>query len=303
MRIDVKPWILFPAIAVAVGALAFFLTEQRHRSAISNTELVSLMPRGGNARFFADFSMLRRAGILKLLSPAAGQDPEYRRFVRETKFDYSQDIDALAGAATAHGLLFAIRGRFEWRSLRSYAAEHGGDCKAELCHVPAREPGRWVSFRKVLPNLMLLGVGRPMSLELKWASDVVKPLPPAPVWVELSPHMVKSSQKLPPGLRLFASALEPANSITFLARAAPAESGNAFEIQMRAACPSTPAATTIANQLQLDTKLLKMLLARKGQHTNSFTLPGVILAGQFHSEGAETVGIWPVSKSLLQSLE
>lgn len=303
MRIPTKPWIVFPAIAVAVGCFAFFLNRQFHPGAVSNAELVHLVPPGGDARFFANFAMLRHAGILKLLSPAAQQDADYRQFVRNTKFDYSRDIDAIAGVSIGPDFIFSIRGRFDWPSLRRYALSHGGHCQDQLCRVPASESGRWASFRELRSDVMLLSLAPLRSPHLESFLEDSKPLPQAPVWLELSPRLLRSMDHMPVGLRLFASALEPANSLLFLLNAAPASSGNAFQIEMRAGCPSPAAATTIANQLQLDTKLLKMVLTRKGQNAGSSSLAGVVLGGQFHSEESEAVGVWPVSRTLVQSLE
>ncbi|MGH9584251.1 MAG: hypothetical protein ACRD4O_15105 [Bryobacteraceae bacterium] len=303
MRIEIKPWIFFPAIAIAVGCFAFFVHQSLHHAAISNEDLVRLLPRSADAVFFADFALLRRAGMLKLVSPAAKEDPEYKQFVHQTDFDYSKDIDALAGAATGRDLLFVIRGRFDWPSLRRYAASHNGYCKGQLCRVPASEPGRWASFRPLRSDVIALRLGPAVSPEPNSFLQGNEPIPHSPVWVELSPNILRNSARLPIGLRIFASALEPANSVTFSLTPAPAKSGNAFEVRLNAGCASSAAAASLASRLQLDTRLLKLELAREHRNAGPGSLAGLILSGQFHSAGVEAIGVWPVSQALLRSLE
>jgi hypothetical protein len=301
MRILSKPWILFPIVAVAVGCLAFFLAR-RHQS-VTNAEMVRMMPHDGDAVLFADFTMLRQAGMVKLLSPAAKEAPEYTQFVRQTDFDYSKDIDAIAGAIDGDQLVFLIRGRFDWGSLRRYAQDHGGHCKDKLCRVPTREPDRWLSFRPLTSDVMVLRLGRAVSPEPKWTIAADGPIPQAPVWIKLLPHLLHNPQGLPVAVRFFAAALEPARSVVLSLHSAPPHSGNAFQIQLHAQCVSAATATAVANQLQLDTKFLKLALLRQHPTVRSDSLAEVLLSAKFHSAGAEAVGVWPVSKALLHSLE
>ncbi|MGH9625379.1 MAG: hypothetical protein ACRD4G_13695 [Bryobacteraceae bacterium] len=302
MRIFTKPWILFPVIAVAIGCLAFFLAWRRRP--VTNSELVRMLPHQDDALFFVDFTLLRRAGIIKLLSPAAKGSPEYTQFVRQTDFDYSKDIDAIAGAVNGDQLVFLIRGQFDWRSLRRYAMHHGGHCKHKLCRVPALEPDRWISFRPLRSDVMVLRIGRPLSAKSKWVGEASgDPIPQAPVWIKLFPHVLHNPKRLPLALRFFATALEPARSVILSLQAARSGSGDAFQIQLHAQCASAATATAIANQLQLDTKFLKLALTRKHPNTSSTTLAEVLLAAKFHSAGTEAMGVWPVSKALVHSLE
>lgn len=301
MRIVTKPWILFPAIAVAIGCLAFFLAQRRH--SVTNAELVRMVPHEGDAVFFADFTMLRREGMVKLLSPAAKEAPEYTQFVRQTDFDYSKDIDAIAGAIDGDQLVFLIRGRFDWRSLRRYAQDHGGHCKDNLCRVPTHEPERWLSFRPFASDVMVLRLGRALLPEPKWAVAVEEPIPQAPIWIKLLPRILHNPQRLPVAVQFFATALEPARSVVLSLHSAAPHSGNAFQIQLHAQCVSAGTATAVANQLQLDTKFLKLAFIRQHPNVSSGSLAEVLLSGQFHSAGPEAIGVWPVSKLLLHSLE
>jgi hypothetical protein len=104
-------------------------------------------------------------------------------------------------------------------------------------------------------------------------------------------------------LRFFATALEPARSVVLSLHSAPPHSGNAFEIQLHAQCVSAGTATAVANQLQLDTKFLKLALMRQHPNVSSGGFAEVLLSGQFHSAGPEAIGVWLVSKVLLHSLE
>ncbi len=90
-------------------------------------------------------------------STKSSEDAEYRAFVRETDFDYQQDIQALAGATDGAQLFFVVRGSFAWNRLRQYASRHGGGCGDEVCSVPTSRPGRWASFLPIQSNVIGLG--------------------------------------------------------------------------------------------------------------------------------------------------
>jgi hypothetical protein len=304
LRIEIKPWIFFLALAIAVGCATFFIAQYRYQAVNSNADLVALLPRGDRTVFFADFALLRKSGKLKLPGAAAAEEPEYKQFVRETHFDYTQDIDALAGAASGRQLLFAIRGRFDWLALRRYAAHHGGHCNGDFCRVLTREPDRWASFWPVQSDVMalLLGPAVPSKRELHPRQQNER-TPNAPVWVELAPSLLRNPARLPVALRLFSIALHAANSVTLAVVPAPTNSADAFDVRLHAEYASHAAAAAVATQLELDTKLLKLELARENEAAGPASLAGLLTSGEFHSINAETIGIWPVREALLRALQ
>lgn len=306
MRTEIKPWFFFLTIAIAVACISFFIDQHRNSPISSNAELVSVLPDRHTAVFFADFALLRRSGYLKPLNAVAEEDGDYKKFVDETHFDYSQDIDALAGAAVRSEFLFTIRGRFDWPSLRRYAADHGGNCEESRCKMPATEPGRWIAFWPIQSDVMELVLGNAASPASKAYLNHVRhdqQISGAPVWVEFSPALLRRTPSLPIGVRLFTVALQSANSVVISLRTAPANSTDAFEIRLNASCASPAAAVSIANQLELETKLLKLKMAHDHEPADPASLAGLLISGQFHASGNEAIGVWPVSETLLRALE
>ena len=71
---------------------------------------------------YMDVAAIRRSGILNMLAGSkAAEEPEYRQFVDQTKFDYRQDLDAVAAAFKDGQVFLALRGRFHWKNLADYA--------------------------------------------------------------------------------------------------------------------------------------------------------------------------------------
>ena len=97
----------------------------------SDEDLLGLLPRDDATIFFANLAVLRQHGYLRLLEGAKPrQENEYKQFVNETNFDYTKDLNAVAGAINDRQLLFALRGNFRWSNIRAYAVAHGGRCRA-----------------------------------------------------------------------------------------------------------------------------------------------------------------------------
>src|SRR5947209_5410978 len=104
-----------PALSLALVALLVCLAlwgiqRYRHRFVRTDVDLVRLLPSGDVTSFYADLELLRRSGYLQLLA-AQSVDPEYRRFVQETNFDFARDLDAMAGVASRDGLNLFLKGR------------------------------------------------------------------------------------------------------------------------------------------------------------------------------------------------
>jgi hypothetical protein len=296
------------ALAAVVAALLFAIDYYRHRFVRSNADLVKLLPPGDLTIFFGNLAALRQAGLLNLLTgvqPASERD--YLEFVRRTEFDYTHDLDALAGAADGERLFFVMRGRFHWDKLRQYAMAHGGSCQADSCKAPTSKPGRWANFLLIQADVIGLALSADTS-----AADLLRPPgrrvqesehPPAdPVWVRVSPTLLKNPVSLPLPLRIFAITLQSAESV--MVSLGPA-SGNAFAfmVKLDAGFPNEPTAEATRNQCEIQTKMLKIELAREHQQPNPADLTGLLTAGSFQVVDKHVTGEWPVRKELLRTLQ
>ena len=253
---------------------------------------------------FLDFDTLRRGGLLKLLSPSkTAEEPEYQAFVRNTGFDYRRDLDLAAVSFGRDGEFFVIKGRFDWTKLARYAAAQGGTCSKGLCRLPGSTPERRISFFLLQSNLMALAVSTDGFAAARLEdprSQAVRPLdrPGDPVWLSIPAESLKTADQLPPGTRLFATALASADKI--LLSLGPQE--QQFEARLAVTCRSSADAVALAGQLQHATSLLRDTIARENQKPNPKDLSGVLTAGVFEQAGRRVVGRWPLPPVFLESL-
>lgn len=293
-------------VAGAIAAVVFGIDAYRHRFVRTNADLVSLLPRGDWTVFFADFSMLRRAGILQVLGGTkTSEDAEYRAFVRETDFDYQQDIRSLAGATDGSQLLFVVRGSFAWNRLRQYAQKHAGSCSGEVCSVPTSRPGRWASFLQIQGDVMGLAVStdRSAAYQLSPRRDrTIAAYPKQPVWVQVSHRLLEHPESLPQVAQLFAISLAPAEKVVFSL----GPSGNKeapYTLELEAQCATAARANVVVGQMQTQTKMLRTELAREGQKISPADLTGLLASGAFLQQGGIVTGKWPIYRQLLASLQ
>jgi hypothetical protein len=115
---------------VAVSLLAYFVWL---RPAIpGRNALLGLMPGDARAVLFIDLAALRKeqffAGLLAW-APKPDADQEYREFVRDTGFDYENDLDRVAVAFEQEGeqrIFFAVGdGHFDRKKIKAYVAKNG----------------------------------------------------------------------------------------------------------------------------------------------------------------------------------
>ena len=308
LRLRLPPWIFLLALGAVIAALLFSLDLYRRRLVRSNADLVHLLPSHDTTLFFANFAILRQAGMMRLLTGAKpAEEKDYAEFVRQTRFDYARDIDALAAAIDHGQMFFAVRGRFDWDKLQSYVTARGGKCpNDEFCSVETSKPERWVSLRPVQPDVIALAVGSGRSgAQLVGAPEhrSEQPIPSAPVWLEVSQALLKNPADIPMPLRIFAITLQSAAPVIISLGPADANSPAAFQIRLDAACPNSVTADTIRNQLDLQTKLLKLELAREREQPNPADLTGLLTAGSFQVVNRHVIGKWPVRNELLKTLQ
>jgi hypothetical protein len=307
LRLELPPWAFLLLLGAVVATVLFGIDFYRHRFVRSNADLVHLLPRNDSTVVFANFSLLRRAGMMGLLAGAkAAEAAEYDQFVEETRFDYRKDIDELAAAVEEGRIFFAARGRFDWDALRNYVKSHGGSCdRNSFCRIPASQPGRWASLVEIQSNVIGVAVGTDASAAqlLREGKRNGGAIPSAPVWVRVSERLLKNPVELPLPVRIFAITLQSADSVLVSLDAANTNDNAAFEIRLDAACPNGVTASTIRQQLELQTKLLKLELAREHEQPNPADLTGLLTSGSFQVVERNVIGTWPVQKELLKTLQ
>jgi hypothetical protein len=301
-----KPLFVLLALAGVVAVLMFGIDRYRHRFVRSAGDMVALLPAGDWTVFFADFSLLRRAGIFKLLSGTqTAEDPEYRAFVQSTKFDYTQDIDSLAGETDGSQIFFLVRGRFSWSRLRQYATNHGGACQSDFCNVPTTRPGRWASFLPIQADVMALAVSADKTAAYQLTPRRHGPdkhVSNEPVWVKVSNRLLDHPESLPVAARIFAISLAPAETVVFSLNASGNEAAP-FSLQLNADCATLPKADVVRGQLEMQTKMIRAELVREHQQVNPGDLTGLLASGTFEQNGRRVVGKWPVYRQLLGALQ
>lgn len=301
-----KPSILFPLLAAIIFALAGGLDYYRHRFVRSDEDLFRFLPQQNATTFYANVEAVRRAGLLTLFAGSAtAREADYGRFIRETHFDYEKDMDAVAGALDASRLFLLVRGRFEWSLIREYAKSHGGHCDSGACELPSSTPGRWIWFRPLQPDVMALTTAPDRNAidAFSIKREVAQPLPVEPVWIKIPHAVLEHPPELPTALRMFVASIAPADSATFSLSAAGPQSPAELLLAMDARCGSALSAQTMRMQLELETKFLKITLARNHVQPGVGDLLGVLTAGTFRSSGYSVIGEWPLRRELLNSVQ
>jgi len=293
-------------LALCVGAVVFGIDYYRHRFVRSDPDMVALLPPGDSTIFFANMAALRRVGVLGLFAASKTvEDSEYQEFVRQTHFDYRNDIQVIAGAMDGKQILFVVRGRFDWSRLHEYALTHGGACKNSFCNLPTSKPGRWASFVPVQSDVMDLAVGdesRAALALLPHRDRLSQQIPSQPVWVRLSQKLLQNPLSLPVPVRIFFISLQSADRV-LLSLDAGAKNEAAFTLQLDAQCPTTATAEVIKAQLDLQTRILRTELAREHQQPSPADFTGLMVSGTFRVSDKRVIGSWPIHKQLLNTLQ
>jgi hypothetical protein len=306
VRFRLHTWLALLGLACVLAALLFGIHYYRYRFVRSNADLVKLLPAGEWTTFFADFASLREAGLINLLAniqPAGEQD--YRDFVSKTQIDYTRDLDTLAGATDGTQIFFVLRGRFQWDKLQDFAKAHAGVCGGDACSAPTSKEGRWANFVLIQPDVVALALSRDQA-----AADLLRPPgrrvqenPPAyPVWVQASPSLLKNPTSLPAVLRIFAITLQSAEAVTLSVNPGRGDA-QALTVQLEATFANQASAEATRNQCEIQTKMLKLALAREQQGAGPADLGGLLANGTFHLVERRVIGDWPVTPQLLAALQ
>ena len=296
-----RPWQLILLIALICGAAVGGMVWYRSRT-LTPAASLRRMPTEDTLVLWIDFAALRPTGLLPLLDGAkAGQDPEYQTFVRQTRFDYMHDLDSAMVAFAPTGNFFLVKGRFDWKSLRSYVEQVDGVCLNSLCRVSGSGPDRRISFFPVHRDLMAMASSPDEWAALRLASASPGPdlpVPNAPVWLAFPGSLLKANKNLPDGASLFARGMENALRVTISL----APEGDHLSAHLDVRSKSDREASAAAAQLTEATQLLRSLIARENLKPNPADASGVLAAGTFHAEGTHVAGVWPIPREFIQNL-
>jgi hypothetical protein len=301
LKIRLKPWQFLAIVALAIGLLTYGLQRFRYRFVRSNTDLVRLLPRRSATTFFLDVSALRAGHVLQLMSAPKTQEADYQTFVLETGFDYTRDLNAMAGNTAGGETYFLLKGRLDWNRLANYAIAHGGTC-SDVCVIATTTPGNWASFRRLQPDVIALAVSttRNAVTRIGAQSPLKDTLPSQPLWIRLGPNALDGAAAWPAPAKILANTLHSASEIVF--SAGPSSSAD-LQLGMNAQFPSERFAETVRNQLEIDTRMLKLELARENQKPNPADLTGLLVSGAFQLVDNHVIATWPLRKEFLESLQ
>lgn len=189
--------ILFVLLAVAVAGAAYLYlrSEKRERTLALgdaslaapspsatgkaaeavrvSVDLVHQLPPGATAIVFANVITLRNSPLadeIASLAPSQAQDPEYTKFVRDTGFDYSRDLDRVAVAlwpgSSPTSVVAVAEGRFDTRKIEHYALANGrvvSQGNSKIYEVREEGSSRMVRFVFLAPDEIALADGPEIS--------------------------------------------------------------------------------------------------------------------------------------------
>jgi hypothetical protein len=283
-------------LIVCAAGLTTWLTIRATRQFFEPSHLLARFPAQDAAVLSADFATLRRAGMLN--ESKAALEPDYRKFLDGTGFDYKRDLDAVTAAFSSSGNFFIARGRFDWKKLRAYAAAQGGSCYEDLCRLPGSTPERHISFLPLRGDTIALAVSTNDLAAARMAHPgppVAGAIPSGPVWLSIPGSEFRQRSNWPAGLGGIFAALQNTDRVVVTVQ----PSGNGIEARMDANCRSTADAAVLASQLRLATSTLREALTADKQNDD---LAAMLKSGTFEENGSRVVGRWPVQKTLLDSL-
>jgi len=264
--------------------------------------LVKQIPSRDAVVLYVDFAELRRGGILQLLEGSkANEDPDYRIFASKINFDYREDLDSALVSFAPSGKYMMVKGRFDWKSLRTYAVESGGSCAAATCKMVGSTPDRRISFYPVQSGLLALAVSKDDSAVVRMTGRPSGPpveVPDAPIWLSIPGALLKSDDFLPTGTKMFAHGLEEADHLTL----AFVPEGSHLAAKLEVRCNDEQHAVMVSSQLASATLTLRQALEREHQKPGPADLAGVLASGTFRSEGRIVYGYWPVDRAFVETI-
>jgi hypothetical protein len=235
-----------------------------------------------------------------LAGSKAAEEPDYRKFVDETGFDYRTDLDALAAAFIENRFYATLRGRFRWKQLTAYAESQGGECHYSVCTMLGSSTDRNISFYPLKSDVLALAV----STDPRAVSSIVSggklhmPAPRDPFWISVPAAAFDRLDSFPAGTRAFLSPLVHAEKVIFAA----GPQGDRLQLRLEVSCVTPEAAAELVKQFSSVTGLLKSMIEREHMTPNRNDLSGVLVAGTFEQRQSTVIGTWPVERGFVEAL-
>ena len=294
-----KAWLLILAVVALCVAAGWGVMAYRSRN-LAPAELIKRLPAQDALLLYIDFGALRRAGLLQLLDGSKmGQEPEYESFVRETDFNYVQDLDSALAAFAPGGKYILAKGRFDWKALSDYAKSQHGECYNSVCAMSGSTPDRKISFLPVQTNLMAMAVSTDAMAAIRLETPEggpPLPTPDAPVWMFLPQALLKSQDSLPAGTQLFAKTVEDAKSVTL----GFSPEGERLAARLNVLCRNDQDATLAAAELTKITEVLRQMVAHSGKNPAPSDLASILTSGRFENKGPRVFGYWPIERAFVE---
>jgi hypothetical protein len=284
---------LLALLLVIAGAGVFVYLKFFHGP--DPARLVGLFPPGDAPTLFVNVDTLRSIGVLDMLAGKAGsEEPEYKKFVASTGFDYRRHLKAAALRFRRSETLMVIDAEFDFDKLEAYAKASNGRCANHLCSMTGSTPQRQISWLPMKGGMLGLAVSTdPMAAALLSATPAPldHPLPKQAVWLEVPGTELHGGPGLPPGLSALLSNLEGAHRATL----AIVPSATDLSLTLDAPCPTAETATQVVTRLRQNTELFQKLLARENRNPDPSDLSGILANGTFQVVNSSAQGRWPFS--------
>ena len=302
MRFRIQRWQIVTSLIAICAVAAAGIFYVRVRSAANSTDLVSFVPTANGTVVYIDVAAIRRAGILNMIAGTkAAEELEYREFVGQTKFDYRQDLDAVAAVFKDGQVFLALRGRFHWKNLTDYALHQGGSCHNNYCVTPGSQPNRRISFYLVKPDLIGLAVSPDdfAAYQIARQSGKLSLSPPSqPVWALVPAAAFKDPALLPAGAKPYVSALQNAEQAVFTI----GPDSDRLKLGLDVTCRDAAAAAALLTNFETTTATLRKWIAREHQQANPADLSGILVGGTFRRQDRRVEGQWPIPQAFVKAI-
>lgn len=301
VKLRLRPWVVVTLVLALCAGLVFIMGLWRSRAGIAPARLAEYLPAPTGVALGIDVAALRTGGIIEALSGSGiAEEREYQDFVRESGFNWEQDLDYVLARFTPREKYFLLKGRFDWGMLRAYAQKQGGSCRNAFCEMEGSTPERLISFFPLRVDVMALAVGPERGLAWSLAERSGKPareVPRSPIWLRFRPESLDSDALAPPLKPLLALA-EGAEEVQLEL----SSSAGGFRVLLDVDSASADAASQLAERLQAAVRLLGGVDASLGQQSGGPNLSQVLARGVFEVRGAKVIGYWPIDPSFLEGI-
>lgn len=260
------------------------------------------MPEGSSTTAYIDFALMRRTGVLnRLAGPAAVEEPDYRKFVEATGFDYRRHLDGALISSQDDATFYLASGEFNWPQIESYVKSQGGRCSNGFCMMAGSGPGKLLSLKPMERRTLALAVSKDPMAVTRMSTENQTPVltPPfSPAWVRVPGERLMGSPDLPEGLSMFLQAFRGAERVLFLLR--PTKDG--MDVVLDAPCATPAVANAVAGRLLQSTALMKGLASAQQAGKDERRMLSILAGGKFRVDQATVRGFWPVPLGLLEGL-